>query len=992
MSVPHQGTVRLLTVFVVLCVCPAAVEAQELRGEVRGQIKDELGAAIVGAVVNLKGPNVTVKPTQTDSSGYFAFVGLRAGSYELTARAEGFAASEHNEVLVGAGKSLQLNLTLGVAPVVAQVKIGDATSTLDVDPENDPGALIIKGTELAALPDDPDELAMTLQVMSGTAGSAEFYLDGFRTGNLPPKQNIREIRISQNPFAAEFDRLGTNRIEIFTRPGTEKIQGQTLFTFSDESLNSRNAFEATRAPFQSRLLSGNLSGPLLKQKSSFFLDIERREIDDNSIISATTLDPSLEIISFNSSVMTPQRRTSFSFRLDQKLNPNNTLIARYSYFDVNEQSSGVGGFSLASVGFNTSQAVQRFQLTETAVLGKHLVDETRFLFVRQRNSQLGDTSEPTVNVRDAFIDGGSVVGHSSQSKSRWELHNYLFWTRSTHNLKAGLQLLGVSLNDISHKNFGGTFTFAGGNGVKLDENGQVVYVEGQPVFVPLTSIERYRRTLLFQRDGLPANARSLSLDDLGSGPSQFTITTGTPEAEVTQRSFAAFFQDDWRVHPNLTLSAGLRYEVQSNVRNSLNLAPRLRFAWAPGSSPNGRRSTVIRGGVGIFYGQLDEELILQTIRFNGFNQQLHIITDQMALQSFPRFPVFANPTANAIAPQTVIRLDDDARQPYTFQTAIGIDRQLPHNTTISATYLYGRGLHLLRSRNINAPLPGSFTPGQPQTAVRPLGGVNNIFLYETSGRSNQQQLLVRFNTRFNPRVTLFGTYILGEAKSDTDGPATFPANSYDVSMDYGRSLLDVRHLLFVGGTIKLRWGLQLNPLIMASSGYPFNIITGRDTNGDTLFTERPAFATALNKPDIIITRLGAFDPNPTLGQPIIPRNFGTGPALFTVNLRLSKTIEFGRASSPVQQSGAQKTEAGDFGDGATGGVGTARSNAREKRYRLNLSLQVQNLFNRVNAAPPVGNLSSLVFGQSISLDRSFGIGGGPGAGNRRVYAQIGFSF
>jgi hypothetical protein len=991
MSLPHQVIARLATLTFVLCVCLAAVEAQELRGEVRGQIKDEFGGAIVGAVVNLKGPDLKVKSTQTDSQGYYAFVGFRAGRYELTAGALGFAAYEDDEVQVSAGKSLPLNLTLAVAPIAVEVKVGDPTSTLDVDPEKDPGALILKGAELEALPDDPDELATTLQVMSGAAGSAEFYLDGFRTANLPSKQNIREIRISQNPFAAEFDRLGTNRIEIFTKPGTEKLHGQTFLTFSDESLNSRNPFAATRAPFQSRLLSGSLSGPLLKRNSSFFLDFERREIDDNSVISANILDPSLEIISFNNSVLTPQRRTSFSFRLDQKLNPNNTLIARYSYFGVNEHNSGVGGFSLASVGFNTSQTVQRFQLTETAVLGKRLVNETRFLFVRQRNSQLGDNSEPTIDVLDAFTDRGSVVGQSSRSESRWELQNYLFWTRSTHNLKAGLQLRGVSLNDISNRNFGGTFTFAGGNGVKLDQNGQVVYAEGQPVFVPLTSIERYRRTLLFQRDGLPANAGSLSPDDLGFGPSQFTITTGTPEADVTRRSFAAFVQDDWRVHPNFTLSAGVRYEVQSRVHNSLNLAPRLRFAWAPGSAPDGRRSTVIRGGAGVFYSQLDEDLMLQAIRFNGINQQLHIITEQIALQSFPRLPVFAN-TANSIAPQTIIRLADDARQPYTFQTAIGIDRQLPHNITISATYLYGRGLHLLRSRNINAPLPGTFTPGQPETAVRPLGGLNNIFLYETSGRSNQQQLVVRFNTRFNPRLTLFGTYILGEAKSDTDGPATFPANSYDLSTEYGRSLLDVRHLLFVGGTIKLRWGLQLNPLIMASSGYPFNIITGRDTNGDTLFTDRPAFATDLNKPDIIITRFGAFDPKPTLGQPLISRNFGTGPALFTVNLRLSKTIEFGRGSSATQPTATQKTEAGDFGDGATGGVGVARSNAREKRYRLNLSLQVQNLFNRVNAATPVGNLSSLLFGQSISLDRSFGIGGGPGAGNRRIYAQIGFSF
>jgi hypothetical protein len=963
-----------LIVVLLLYISLSSVPAQQPPAVLRGQIKDAFGGAVVGATVTLESKNVPVKSTQTDGQGYFTFGGLQAGRYKLVARADGFATYENDTVEVKRGGS-QLNFELNVAAIAADVTVEDRSSALDVDPEKDASALVIREKELDALPDDPDALAMTLQMMSGSAGNADYYLDGFLTSNLPAKRNIREVRISQNPFSAEFAGLGTNRIEIFTKPGTENFHGATYFTFSDESLNARDPFASTRAPFQSRLLSGSLSGPLRKKSSSFFFDFERRETDDNGIVTATILDPSLNVAVLNQLIPTPQVRTWVSLRADQKLNRTNTLVARYSYLNLNERNAGVGAFSLPRRAFNASQTEQTFQLTETAVLGKSAVNETRFQFIRERFSQSGDNSIPTINVLDAFIDGGSLEGQASATANRWELGNYFFLGIRNHNIKTGVQLRGVSLDDVSRRNFGGTFTFAGGSGVQLDENGQVIYVAGQPQFVSLSSLERYRRTILFGRQGLPTNAGSLSLNELGFGPSQFSITAGVPEAHVNQTYFSAFVQDDWRVRPNLTLSAGLRYEVQNNVRSVLDLGPRLRFAWAPERALNQQSNTVIRGGIGIFYARFDEDLKLQALRFNGIDQRQFIITDPAALQSFPRLPDLTN--ASSLVPQTIIRVADDARTPYTIQAAIGIDRQLPHKMMFSATYLNRRTFHLLRSRNINAPLPGTFLPDQLQSGVKPLGEPNNIFLYESSGRLKQQQLFVRLNSRFR-RTSLYGTYILTYANSDTDGPSSFPANSYDLSTEWGRSSFDVRHRLFVEGTIDLRWGLQLNPLIIAWSGSPFNIITGRDTNGDTLFTERPGFAEDLSKPGTLITRIGAFDLNPTAGQRLIPRNFGTGPPLFAVNLRLSKTINFG--------SGGQTFAPGNDEVAAGGSID------REKRYSLTLGLRVQNLFNRVNAAPPVGNLSSLLFGQSTSSDGSFSFGGNAGAGNRRIEMQIGFRF
>jgi hypothetical protein len=206
----------------------------------------------------------------------------------------------------------------------------------------------------------------------------------------------------------------------------------------------------------------------------------------------------------------------------------------------------------------------------------------------------------------------------------------------------------------------------------------------------------------------------------------------------------------------------------------------------------------------------------------------------------------------------------------------------------------------------------------------------------------------------------------------------------------------------------------LNPLVIASSGRPFNITIGRDTNGDTLFTERPAFATDLTKPGVIVTPFGAFDPNPAAGQALIPRNYGTGPSMFIVNLGISKTFSFGSRETSAQQNrsgrggggGGGRGGAGGgggrrgggggggniFGSGGGRGGGDASGGSAESRYNLTFSVNIQNLFNRTNAGTPVGNLSSSLFGESLSTAGGFGFGAGRCPNNRCVTAQVRFSF
>ncbi len=996
----ETSRMRRLSVLVLLVLsCSLSAEAQQSSGTLRGQVADEFGGLIVGATVTVADQNGVEKTTTTDASGNYAFPSLPPGRYTLRATAPGFAAYENTELEVTAGRTVPLDLVLSVAVEQAEVTI-TAESPISTEPENNAGALVLRGEDLEALPDDPDDLSDALQALAGPSAGlegGETYIDGFSGGRLPPKESIREIRINRNPFSAEYDRLGYGRIEIFTKPGTDKLRGEVSFNFGDEKLNSRNPFAPTRAPFQTRRFGGNLSGPLSSKRASFFIDVERREVDDNHVIKAVILDPAFNPISFSDVVLAPSRRTTLSPRLDYQINANNTLVARYTYTRSSNENSGVGDFNLESRAVDTSNQEHTLQLTETALINQKIINETRFQYIRRRNNQVGQDTSVVVRVSEAFTGGGAQTALAANNEDRFELQNFTSWTAGQHSLKAGIRLRGVRITDTSQQNFSGTYTFGGGVAPQLDGNNQVVIDPGTglPILVQITSIERYRRTLLLGSLGLTPTEVRLR----GGGATQFSITGGNPVAQVSQYDVSPFIQDDWRIRPNFTLSLGLRYEAQTNIHDALDFAPRVAFAWSPGAGTQGRQQRmVIRGGFGIFYDRFRENLTLQANRFNGLNQQQFVVTVNQTggsaiLDSFPNPPSAAALGAFNV-PQTIRQVAPDLQSPYTLETSLSVERQLVSNVTLSVSYIGARTLHVLRSRNINAPING----------VRPSPGVGNIFQYESSGRFNQNQLIVNFNNRLSRKFTLFSNYVLNYATGDTDGANTFPANQYDLSREYGRSSVDVRHRISLGGSINaLPWRIRLNPFVNWNSGRPFNITTGRDTNGDTLFTDRPALATDPSQPGIIVTRYGSFVTNPLPGQEVIPRNFGSGPSFFSMNLRISKAIGFGPEITTTPRGGAGGGRGGGGrggggrggrgGGGGFGGGGDGESSG--KRYNLTLSMNIQNLLNHTNLGTPIGNLSSPLFGQSNTTAGGFGGGGGganQSAGNRRIELQARFSF
>ena len=1004
------------SLFAVVCLLGLYVSAsvaQQRPGSLRGQVTDELGALVVGASITLVAADGTQKNATTNNDGVYTFNNVAPGAYTLRVVSPGFTPYEQTDLAIVSGPRTTHDVRL-VVTLEKQVITVTEEQALNTDPANNADAVVLRGQDLDVLPDDPEALSAAVQAMAGPSAGpngGQIFIDGFTGGRMPPKESIREVRINSNPFNAENSGIGFGQIEIFTKPGADKLRGSTFFNFSDESLNSRNPFAPARAPFQVRYFGGSLSGPITKGRSSFFIDFQKREIDDNAIINATILNSNLIPGPFNLALLTPQRFFSFSPRFDYQLNQGNTLVMRYTYTRTRADNVGASDFSLPERAYSRSNKFQTFQLTETAIISPVLMNETRFQYQRNRGQQDGNNSIPTVVVQEAFIAGGSQIGLAHNDEDRWELQNYSTWTKGRHILRFGARVRGVHISDFSPQNFGGTFTFSGGEAPLLDANNQIVRDENNnPVLIPITSIERYRRTLLFQ--GNP------DMRLLGGGATQFSIAGGNPEASVRQVDLGAFVQDEWRVRPNLTFTAGFRYERQTNIDSNYNFAPRVFFAWAPGGTnvgagPGAPPSSsspkmVIRGGMGVFYDRFSERAKLLANRFNGMNQLDFRVFDPETLDQsvFTLNGVTNVPSADTLAafaaPQIVRQIAPDFQAPTFVMTAVNFERQLPSKFTMFLVAFNYRGKHLLRVRNLNAPLPGTYDAANPNASVRPFGNIGDIYYYESSAKFNDYRFFGGVRRQMSKGFSLFANFGTGKGKTDTDCifgsiGSCFPADSYDASSEYARVSFIPSANFFIGGTLILpKLKVNLNPFIVYSSGRPFNIVTGQDTNGDGLFTERPGFVRPQTDPaDVKRTKFGDFDLHPDPGQPLIPRNYGLGPSFFAINIGISRAFMFGNMPAPAA---AAAPPAGATPAPAQGQAAGARPSgggpAAEKRYTLTFSVNIQNLLNTTNLQNPIGNLSSPRFGESTAVAGSFGFGpsGSAAAGNRRIQFQLRFGF
>ena len=990
---------------------PFMLRAQSAPASLRGTITDPSGALIPAALVQLRGPGGEQRGN-TDSSGQYSFPSLASGKYNVRVIAKGFTVGEKQSLEIRKPTVFDLQLTIEASSQVVNVDDEANRGAVSTDPASNAGALVLGQKELQALSDDPDELSQQLQAMAGPGAGPEggqIYIDGFTGGNLPPKSSIREVRINSNPFSPEYDRPGFGRIEIFTKPGTNDLHGQVFFQYNDQYFNSRSPLyteSSSLPPYKNLFFGGNLSGPIKKNKASFTLDLERRDITENAFILGNDLNSSLIPQIVNEALLTPQTRTTISPRVDYAINAKNTLVVRYqdlrigldNQLGTSSQAAGPGAstsgstFNLPSTAYNQNTTEQDVQATETAVISPNLINEARFQYMRSTSADLVNGDVPSISVLGAFTSGSSTFGDSKNITNKWELSNMTTLSRGTHTFKWGGRLRQSFNNDTALTNFNGSFTFLGGLGEELDANGQPI--AGTPV--ELTALEVYQLTLLLQKEGDTA----AQIRAAGGGASLFSINAGTPLTRVAQFDVGLFANDDWRVRSNLTVSYGVRYETQTNIRDSGDWSPRLGIAWGIDGGANKAAKTVLRAGFGVFYDRVADTYTLNSIRYNGVTQQSYLITDP---KFFPNVPSLSS---LAGTPQTIQLLDPSVKAPRIYQSNVGVDRQINRYFRLSANYINSRGVHLLRQTDVNAPYPG--------TNIYPYGDDTVRLAEESVGFSRTNQLFINPTVNYK-RLFLFGFYALSYGEDDNE---TLAANPYNLRSDWGpSSYAGIRNRAVLGTGIPLPWKITATPFFNVSSGTPYNITTGLpDPDGDGGQVQRPALVDLSASQCVGASfkyepRYGCFNLQPAAGTAMIERNAGVGPMSVNLSMRLSRTWGFGsfgesgpadKNAPPPGMGGARGGPGpGGPGGGGPGGGGPPPSgpppsgifgSSSAKRYNLTLSIMAMNVLNHPNLAAPNGDLSSPTFGESLSLQAGFGPEGGTSTYNRKISLQLRLTF
>jgi outer membrane receptor protein involved in Fe transport len=612
---------------------------------VSGTIQDQTGGMLAGAQVVLAGPAGTPERTATtDGSGVFRFDGVAAGAWVLRASYEGFEPATLR-LRVGPKPPGRQKIVLAIANLKEEITVGDQAGVNTAAGQNR-DAISVDQKMLADLPAfDRNYLDAVSRLLdpgaAGTAGTT-LVVDGMEARKVGVSASaIQQIKINQNPYAAEFARPGGGRIEVVTRSGADAYHGEFNFTFRDARLDAKNAFAETRPPEQKRIVEGSLGGPLGHGRNSFLVTLNREEQDLQAIVFA--LDPSGQV---RANVPTPQRTLEISGTITHPIGKTHTMSVRTTLTREGSQNDGVGGTSLPEVASNASDHEEQVVFSLQTMVTPKLVNQFRLLAGQDHQSTVSLSQRPRIVVLDAFTGGG---GQSDvfETEHHVTLNETLAWSAGRHMVKTGFAIPDWSRRGFDDRsNFGGTFSFS-----TLDD-----YLAGRPY--------------------------------------SFSQQRGDGHLVFIQKVVGAFAQDDITVRRNLSVALGLRYDWLSFFGDANNVVPRASFAWAPGK----KADTVVRGGIGIFNDRAGTGPISDVLHSQQGRLFRYVLLN-------PGYPDPTGGTPLASEPTSLVELSPDLNIPYTLQFSLGIERQIAKGTTVAVNYTGARGYDLFRSLDVNAPPP-----------------------------------------------------------------------------------------------------------------------------------------------------------------------------------------------------------------------------------------------------------------------------------------------
>jgi carboxypeptidase family protein len=814
-----------LTLTGMLQAASAQAQTASAGSQVRGSVKDAIGIPIAEARVMLQDARDMMWITLSDAQGRYAIERVPGGPYTLTVASPGFS-DFTVPVVVPGSQALSMPVTLKIA-FTESIEVRQTLS----DPHRNPSTVILSSRDVALLPAEETLFLERLAQLAGAtrADDVALYVDGFREyQRIPLRDTIDVIRINSNPYSAEYSGRSAKRIEITTKPGADVYHGSARLQIRNSRLNARAPMEPEQSPMTYRNTNGYLQGPLSKGNAGFLLYGGLWERDELVAVHSTIVDAaSFGIRTFSDSFASPLRQTSVLGKLDFKVF-NQRMNATLAQNTGRHSNRGLeSGFNLPEYAYDTTTTEQIGRLWWSTI-GKRSLNDVRMQFSRNGMTSAARTNGPAIVVLDAFSGGGNQDAASDRTSMGVQLADTFTLQIGQHLLKAGAQFDSARRSSIDRAGFGGTFTF--GARVETDASGALVAV---------SPIESYRRALL----GFP-----------GYGPSQFSIVRGNPNLNLAQWNAGVYLLDDWTISRFLSLSWGVRQESQSNV-GGLAVAPRAYLSWVP---DEGGKSAV-RVGAGVFNTPVAPDVIFETYRRDGAHQE------QLIVQNPGFFPAVPSSIAGSVQPVVFTRAAD-LSMPRTFRTSVSYERQLPHQLWAVAEYARDRGSNLLRTRVIP--------------------GATRVYQLESTGRSSEHALQLSLRGHVG-RSTFYTNYTLARRLGDTDGAFTMLSDLTSAAAEYGSLATDRRHEFTAGATIVLPRDLYITPSVVFSSGRPFDITTGRDSNGDGLFIDRPAIAQP-GQAGAIDTVYGWLNPSPHAGDALVPRNYGREPRQGSFNLSVSK--------------------------------------------------------------------------------------------------------
>ncbi len=896
--------------------------SQGNQATIEGVVVDQSGAAVPDAKLTARNNANGLKfETTSDSSGLFTFPVLPVGTYTIEVEHKGFATVTQKDIKLTVGARLNLTLAMAIAGQAQTVTVTSETPI--VETSRSQVSSTVNDAAIQGLPTNGRNFinfvlltpGVTLDVRGGDISFAgqrgtlnSLIVDGAdnnntffgqslgRTGSgRAPYQfsedAVQEFQVNSNAYSAELGHAGGAVINVVTKSGTNDFHGAAFEFFRDKGLNANDPINKqrgqARSPYHFNQFGGDVGGPVVRDKIFFFFDYDgQRNTLPNTVFlgvkppAAPTANQQTALAYLQAragSWIRTQNQNVYLGKVDWRLNSSELLSVRYNAQRFNGNGFENGGPQNGSEHTGASN-VTTDTLTGslTSTISSRLVNVARIGYTRDNEPGAANSINPEATIFEGSVTD-LVVGRNFFSPRftnihRAEVGDTLSIIHGRHTIKTGLNIVVDRIANFFPGNFSGAYTFRCLENFGRSLNGLPLIVDatlGCPALSPSTPT-------------IPADQFVQAF----AGPG----TTG-PTTNPNLQEYSFFAQDEWRVRNDLTVNAGLRYDLdliaQPPVLNSTaslisngiftnrihndpaNFGPRLGSAWTPIGN-----KLVVRTGYGIFYGRTpaitvgtafsNNALNVQTLTFSGAGIPQYPNTKCGAPVAMPSCAAPAGGTASA---PSIFVFQPNYREPDVQQANLGFEYQIQPSMSVQINYLWVKGTHLTRTVDTN--LQGPETPAviglagttqvftfQKITQPRPIAGFARIEAFESSSNSVFNGLTVQVNKRFSRQYQFLASYTYGKVIDDTpDATSVVPFSSDDAKMvqdplnfrgDRGAGVNDQRHRFVLSAIWDLdgyahgmssmgRYflgGWQVSGILTAQTGQPYSAQVNFDLNGD----------------------------------------------------------------------------------------------------------------------------------------------------------------